>query len=532
MNDLAHILTYPILLPLIMGAVLILIHERRHRLKYALNQISTLILLIIALWLLFLTDGIGAEATQLSYLSANWAAPFGIVLVSDRLTALMLVLTALIANAAILFSYSRWSRVGVHFNSLFQLLLMGINGALLTGDLFNLFVFFEVMLAASYGLLLHGYNITRLRAGMQYIAINLVASFFFLLGIALVYAATGTLNLADIAAQVAGLEDAQRMLLHTGAAVLAVAFLTKSAMWPLSFWLPATYSAAAPPVTAMLVVLTKIGIYVILRLHLLLFSESAGESAGFGLNVLFIGGLLTLLFGTIGLIASQDSKRIASYCAIISSGTLLALIGTGNSAILGSALFYLISSTLAVAAFVLMAELIERINPTKKRIMAVSFEAYEVDEKTDVSSGFVIPASMAFLGLSLIACAMIIAGLPPLSGFIAKFTILHQILEADVIGGMHWMLVALLVIAGFGGIISLMRFGVRNLWVPHNAQPPELKLTEASPVLIILVVCIGLVISAGPLSELLERVADDAGDTPAYIEDILERQPVVRGGDE
>lgn len=530
MTEPAHILTLPILIPLIMGAALILIHERRHRLKYALNQLSTLLLLAVSLWLLLLADQ-STATSQLTYLSANWAAPFGITLVSDRFAALMLVLAALIANAALLFSFTRWSQVGVHFHTLFQLLLMGINGALLTGDLFNLFVFFEVMLAASYGLLLHGYNVTRLRAGMQYIAINLIASFFFLLGIALVYAATGTLNLADIAAQVATLDDTHRILLHTGAAVLAVTFLTKSAMWPLSFWLPATYSAAAPPVTALLVILTKVGIYVILRLHMLLFGETAGASAGFGLNFLLLGGLLTLLFGTIGLIASRESQRITSFSAIISSGTLLALIGTGNTAILGSAMFYLVSSTLAVATFALLTELIERINPARSRNLAISFEAYEVDEKSDVSFGFVIPAAMAFLGLSFIACALIIAGLPPLSGFIAKFGILHQLLQSTPVTGTDWALTALLITAGFGGIISLVRFGVRNFWVSHREKAPALNLSEASPILLLVAVCIAMVIFAGPLSQLFERVAGDIVNTPAYIESVLERQPVMRGGD-
>ena len=530
MTELAHILTLPILIPLIMGAVLILIHERRHRLKFALNQLSTLLLLAVSLWLLLLTDQ-STATSQLTYLSANWAAPFGITLVSDRLAALMLVLTAVIANAALLFSFTRWSQVGVHFHTLFQLLLMGINGAVLTGDLFNLFVFFEVMLAASYGLLLHGYNVTRLRAGMQYIAINLVASFFFLLGIALVYAATGSLNLADIAAKVATLDDTHRMLLHTGAAVLAVTFLTKSAMWPLGFWLPATYSAAAPPVTALLVVLTKVGIYVILRLHLLFFGENAGASAGFGLDFLLLGGLITLLFGTIGLIASRESQRITSFSAIISSGTLLALIGTGNTAILGSAMFYLVSSTLAVATFALLTELIDRINPARSRNLAISFEAYEVDEKSDVSFGFVIPAAMAFLGLSFLACALIIAGLPPLSGFIAKFGILHQLLQSTPVTGTDWAITTLLIVAGLGGIISLVRFGVRNFWVTHREEPPALNLSEATPILLLVIVCVGMVAFAGPLSQLLERVAADAINTPAYIESVLEHQPVVRGGE-
>src|SRR5690606_19534237 len=140
---------------------------------------------------------------------------------------------------------------------LFQFLLMGLHGAFLTNDLFNLFVFFEVMLAASYGLVLHGYNLKRIRAGTQYIASNLVASFLFLIGVALIYAATGTLNLADLGARVALLGAEDTWLLKVGACVLALAFVTKGAMWPLGFWLPGTYASASAPVAAMLVLMTK-----------------------------------------------------------------------------------------------------------------------------------------------------------------------------------------------------------------------------------------------------------------------------------
>lgn len=175
MSELGHILTLPILIPLVVGALLILINERHHQLKFAINLVSTMGLLAVSLMLLYLTDYPQDGLNAVVYLAANWEAPFGIVLVGDRLSAVMLVLTTVIATGALIFSYSRWAQVGVHFHTLFQLLLMGIHGALLTGDIFNLFVFFEVMLAASYGLLLHGYNVVRLRAGLQYITINLVA---------------------------------------------------------------------------------------------------------------------------------------------------------------------------------------------------------------------------------------------------------------------------------------------------------------------------------------------------------------------
>src|SRR5690606_29538881 len=256
-----HLILLPIVLPLLSGALLILINESRHQLKFAINFVSVLAMLASAIALVIMTDSEYWEQGVGVYLAANWSAPFGIALMADRLSAMLLLLTALLGTAALLYSMRRWSRIGVHFHSLFQFLLMGINGAFLTHDLFNLFVFFEVMLAASYGLVLHGYNVARIRAGMQYIAINLTASLLFLIGVALIYAATGTLNMSDLAARMPTVQGLDLQLLKMGATVLAIAFLIKSAMWPIGFWLPATYAAASPPVAAMLVLMTKIGVY-------------------------------------------------------------------------------------------------------------------------------------------------------------------------------------------------------------------------------------------------------------------------------
>ena len=220
-----HLLVVPVLLPLMVGALLIPINQTRHTLKFALGLGSGILLWIVAVALLLMADGEYWPAGIGVYLAANWAAPFGIALMVDRLTALMLVLTATIALAVLVFSARRWDRVGVSFHSLFQFLLMGLNGAFLTNDLFNLFVFFEVMLAASYGMVLHGYNLRRIQAGMQYIAINLVASLMFLIGVSLIYAATGTLNIADLGGRVATLNAQDTWLLQIGATVLALAFL-------------------------------------------------------------------------------------------------------------------------------------------------------------------------------------------------------------------------------------------------------------------------------------------------------------------
>lgn len=524
-----QLIILPVLLPLICGALLILLNERRHQLKFTINLLSTLGLLVLALVLVYLTDseywpeGIGV------YLAANWSAPFGIALMVDRLTAVMLLLTSLLALAALIFSMTRWSRIGVHFHSLFQFLLMGINGAFLTGDLFNLFVFFEVMLAASYGLLLHGYNITRIRAGMQYIVINLFASFFFLVGVALIYAAAGSLNMADLAARIGGLEATDRLLLEIGAAILAVAFLTKSAMWPLGFWVPTTYSAASPPVAAMLVLMTKVGVYVLLRLWLLLFSDAAGESSGFGGSALLWGGLATLTFGTIGLLASQEPGRMAGYSAIISSGTLLAVVGYGQPSLVTAALFYLLGSTLAVAAFLLLVELIERIRSPSAAMLALTMEAFAIEDAPEESAGVAIPAAMAFLGLAFVGCALIITGLPPLSGFIAKFSLFHALLNSPslTMGGGNqmapfaWSLLALIILSGLAGIISLMRFGVRTFWAANTSTPPRLRIAEATPISLLLLLCVVLTVQAGPVMAYLDRASQSLHEPQVYIERVL-----------
>jgi multicomponent K+:H+ antiporter subunit D len=525
-----HLILVPVLLPLLVGALLIVVGESRHRLKFAVNLASVLVLLAIALTLTWLTDGEHWPRGIGVYLAANWPAPFGIVLLADRLAALMLLLTAVIAVAALLYSMLSWSRIGVHFHSLFQFLLMGVNGAFLTHDLFNLFVFFEVMLAASYGLLLHGYNLTRIRAGLQYVAVNLVASLAFLIGVALIYAATGTLNMADLAARVALLGSDELVLLKLGMAVLAVAFLVKGAMWPLGFWLPTAYAAASPPVAAMLVLVTKVGIYAILRLWLLLFADGSGEAAGFGRDFLLWGGMVTITFGTVGLLASQEQGRLAGYAAIVSSGILLAVVGYGQASLVTAGLFYLLGSTLAVAALMLLIELNDRIRSPAAALLAVTMEAFGFEESPEQPVGQGIPAALAFLGLAFAACALIIAGLPPLSGFVAKFGLFHALLNpaqaGSPIGATAWTLMGLLLVSGLVAVLALMRFGVRTFWASPVA-PPRLRVMEVAPVGLLLALSVALTVQAGPVFGYLARTSADLHRPAGYIDRVLSTPAVA-----
>ncbi len=522
----------PVLLPLLAGAALLVIPEQRHQLKFNINLLALLGQMLLAALLLWQADQGGWPAGMAVFYAADWQAPFGIVLLADRLSALMLLLIALIATAALVYSHARWARLGVHFHSLLQFLVMGMSGSVLTADLFNLFVFFEVMLAASYGLLLHGYNLQRVKAGMQYIAINLVASVFFLIGVALIYTAVGTLTYSDIADNVAALGAQDRLLFLTGVGVMAVAFLTKAAIWPLGFWLPGTYAAAAPPVTALLVLLTKVGVYILLRLYLLLFSEAAGISVGFGGSVLFWGGVLTMAYGAAGLLASQEAGRMASYSAVISSGTLLAIVGYGQPELIAPGLFYLLSSTLAVAAFALLIELNERIYKSQGSLAELALEARAADDKGPESAGRLVPGAQAFLGLAFVGCALVMAGLPPMSGFVAKFGIVHTMLNGEnqtlvSIGSLCFT--AMLFLAGLSAIVSMMRLGVRTFWISQLSQPPQLRLTEAAPVTVLLFFCLLLVLFAQPVTAYLGRISTDLQQPAHYIRQVMQIDATTGG---
>ena len=201
-----HLVILPILLPMATGALLLMFDDRLRNARALISLGSAVLLVLLAVLLMSQANAQPSGVLE-SYAVGNWPAPFGIVLVADRLSAMMVLLTAILGLATLCYSLARWHMVGSSFHSLFQFLLMGINGAFLTGDIFNLFVFFEVMLAASYGLALHGQGAARVRASLHYIAVNLGASFLFLIGAALIYGIAGTLNMADLAGKIVGVQD-------------------------------------------------------------------------------------------------------------------------------------------------------------------------------------------------------------------------------------------------------------------------------------------------------------------------------------
>ncbi|EAR23120.1 monovalent cation/H+ antiporter subunit D [Nitrococcus mobilis] len=540
-----HLLIMPVVLPLVTGTVMLLIDERRHGLKAAINIGAIIALTGTGLALLGLANAPPTEptATQVGvYRLGDWPVPFGIVLVVDRLAALMLVMTSVLALASVVFSLARWHRAGAHFHSLFQFLLVGLNGAFLTGDLFNLFVFFELLLAASYGLMLHGSGTARVQAGLHYIAVNLAGSLLFLIGVSLLYAVAGTLNMADLATRIPLIPASDRMLLEVGAAALGIAFLVKAGMWPLGFWLPSAYSVATPPVAAIFAILSKVGVYAVLRLSLLLFSEGDTNLAPFGQQWLLYGGMATIAFGAIGVLAAQDTARLAGFAVLISSGTVLAAIGTGHPGVTASALFYLISSTLAISAFFLLVELIERGRGPGADILAVTLEVFGEEGEVDVEAveevGIATPVTLAVLGLSFIGCALVLAGLPPLSGFIAKFALLTALLSTPgaeaVVSPASWALLALLIVSGLATLIAMSRAGMRVFWIPLERAVPQVRLVELAPIAALLLACAVLTVRAEPILQYVQATARSVHNPHTYVRGVLatpSEQSAPRGGD-
>ena len=534
MNDwLHHLPVVPIITPLLAGALALLVPESRRGLRIGIVVASMVVQTLVAALLLYLTtdamphmwiEGVGV------YAIGDWPPPFGILLAVDRLAAIMLLLGSLVGFAALVYSLANWDRVGPGFHSMFQFLLMGLNGAFLTADLFNLFVFFEVTLASSYGLLLYGSGAERVRSGLHYIAVNLSASLLFLLGVAMIYGMTGTLSMADLPQRVAQLPPGDLPLFEAGAALLGIAFLIKAGVWPLNFWLATAYAAASAPVAAVFALLTKVGVYAVLRVGTLLASADAQTSF---IDVgLYYAGMATVAYGVIGMLAGQQLSRVVAYSVIVSSGLLMTALGMQDQTLTAPLMLYLLSSVLGTGAFFLVNGMTERMRmtpmtqaPDVAPLPDETYQGFGGRETPDPYSpddevGVAIPAAMAFLGLGFVCCVLVVAGLPPLSGFVAKFALLHEVVATA--GGaplsrQEWGLVVAVLVAGLAAMIALSRIGLRLFWSVAGRTTPRLRLVEAGPVTFLIVLGVALTAGAGPVMTYLESTARSLHSPDVYI---------------
>ncbi len=439
-----HWIVAPIVLPAILAPFIIMVLRYHLDLQRIFSVAGVVGLLGIALTITVQTLGGEIQVYELG----NWPAPFGIVLVLDRLSAMMVLLTALLALPVVLYAIaSGWDDRGKHFHALFQFQLMGVCGAFLTGDAFNLFVFFEVLLIASYGLMTHGGGAVRLKAGVQYVTYNLLGSTLFLFALGTIYAVTGTLNMADIAVRVADLPAEDTALLRVGAVLLLLVFCIKAAVLPLHFWLPASYANAPLPVAALFAIMTKVGAYSILRMYTLAFGPDLEITAGLVGEWLQPAALITLAIGTIGILGSQHIARMIAFCAIASMGTLLIAISLFTEEDTAAALFYIVHSTFATALLFLVADLV------------MQRQGGSIEAKPPMPQSGLI-SSLFFVG------AIALAGMPPLSGFIGKLLVLDASRDAPDANAI-W---AVILISSFVTIVGLARAGSLIFWKSHDAQ--------------------------------------------------------------
>ncbi|UUX94913.1 monovalent cation/H+ antiporter subunit D [Aquabacterium sp. J223] len=493
-----HLAVLPVLLPLATACLLLALGDagaaamRRAR---ALSLVSALLGLGFA-WLLTL-EAAGGELRI--YRLGDWPAPFGIVLVVDRLAALMLLLTQCVALPALLYAGAGWDTRGRHFHALFHLQLMGLAGAFVTGDVFNLFVFFEVLLIASYVLLVHGQGRERLRWGVPYVVLNLAASALFLIGVALLYAHTGTLNLADLMRRVPQVTGAEAAMLQAGALLLLVVFGFKAALLPLHLWLPGTYAAASAPVAALFAIMTKVGVYAIVRVHLGVFGDGAGESSRLAEAWLLPLALASSVLAVLGAMAAGTLPRLVAWLTVVSVGTALVAVGLFSTEALAAGLYYTVHSTLVIALLFLLAELIAL--------------------QRGAGAGRLQPAGAvsqpALLGLLLLLAAASVAGLPPLPGFLGKV----MILQATPAAAAPWVWTVVLGV-GFLSLLTLSRAGSVLFWAVDAGQRRSTVTASGAPlgaVLLLSAALVGMTLAAEPIKRYTDAAAAQLEDRAGYV---------------
>ncbi|MEU3471450.1 Na+/H+ antiporter subunit D [Rhodococcus sp. 05-340-1] len=509
----------PVLIPML-AAALTLVLGRRPRAQRFITLVALTAVVAISSMMLYLADRDGTSALQVG----GWDSPLGISLVVDRLSAMMLVVSSIVLLAVMVYSIGQGIRDGSEnqpvsiFLPTYLALTAGVCNAFLAGDLFNLFVGFEVLLAASFVLLTLGASADRVRAGVSYVMVSMVSSLIFLIGIALVYGATGTLNLAHIAVRMDDINSGTRTAIF---AVLLVAFGIKAAVFPLSTWLPDSYPTAPAPVTAVFAgLLTKVGVYAIIRAHTLLFPDGSLD------NVLMVCGLLTMLVGILGSIAQSDIKRLLSFTLVSHIGYMIFGVALSTQSGLSGSIYYVAHHILVQTTLFLVVGLIERQagSSSLRRLGGLA-------------------AASPVLAIVFLVPALNLGGIPPFSGFIGKVALLQAGSEQGSV--LAWLLVA-------GGTVTslLTLYVVARVWTKAfwraRADAPEGDLADNSPSALLddssdiqfgdredvgrmpafmLLPTIGLVavglamtVFAGPIIDISDRAAADLRDRSVYID--------------
>lgn len=443
-----HMPILPFIVPFSAAFVLMFFGQADLAVRRAIALVATGLMLLAAIGLVLLA-GDGAIHV---YRLGNWPAPYGIVLVADRLSAIMVAVTAVLAVPVLLAAISSDMDGNGHFHPLLQLQFAGLMGAFLTGDLFNLFVCFEILLLASYAMLVHGGGPERSRAGLAYVILNLTGSSLFLIALGLTYGTLGTLNMADLSEVLPRVPPADQALARTALALLVAVFLLKAAVLPLSFWLPNVYPTATAPIAALFAVMTKVGIYALLRL-----SAGGLEAAPFTSGLLSPWlpalGVATIAIGAIGALAARRFGVLVANLVLVSTGTLAVAVAVGGREAIAAALFYLPHTTLATAGLFLLGAALAGERGTLG----------DTIEKGPLLADRVAPGA-AYLILGIAVC-----GAPPLSGYLGKIMLMQSV-SGEAIAPWYW---AALLLTGLVVALVLSRAASAFFWEPSRPLEAE-----------------------------------------------------------
>lgn len=487
-------LILPILIPLL-TAVAALIARKQPRVQRWISAVGAAALLAASAGLLASVSRDGIQAAQIG----NWRAPFGITLVADLFSAIMTALAGLMGLAVAVYSLASMDEERERFGyyPLLHILLMGVCGAFLTGDIFNLYVWFEVMLVTSFVLLALGCEKAQLEGAVKYVTLNLISSALFLAAVGMLYGAAGTLNMADVAVQLG--RSARPGFITTLGMLFLFAFGIKAAVFPLFFWLPASYHTPPVPVSAIFAgLLTKVGVYSLIRVFTLLFVQDTGYTHTL---ILVIAGL-TMITGVLGAVAQDEFRRLLSFHIVSQIGYLLMGLGLCTALALGGAVYFMVHVVLAKSALFLVSGVVRRIQGTfRLKSLGGLYYAYP-----GLSILFLIPA------LSL-------AGIPPLSGFWAKLTLVRAGLETQ-----QYLIVAAALGVSLLTLFSMMKIWTEAFWKPSPTPLPQPKRQPVAlmlPIATLALIAVAIGLAAEPLMALAMRAAEQLLNPAAYIHAVL-----------
>jgi len=497
-----NLLIFPLIIPLITAALMLVFWRWRFA-QHLLSIIGALGILASAIILLFTVYHHGIQVLQIG----TWPAPFGLTMVADLFSSIMLVMTGLMGLAVIIYSLASIDpqRRKYGYYPLINILLMGVSGAFLTGDIFNLYVWFEVMLIASFVLLALGGEQKQILGAIKYVTLNLLSSALFLAGVGLLYATIGTLNMADLAVKIQMVE--QIHFINALSMLFLVAFGIKAAMFPLFFWLPASYHTPPVPVSAIFAaLLTKVGVYALIRVFTLIFIQ---ETTFTHTIILILAGF-TMVTGVLGAVAQIDFRRLLSFHIISQIGYLLMGLGLMTVQGLAGSVIFMIHVILSKSALFLISGISNRLYGT-----------FDLKKLGGLYQSFPI------LALLFMVPALSLAGIPPLSGFFAKFALITAGLALE-----QYYIVGTALTVSILTLYSMMKIWNEAFWKPLPKPTIQLNQDEGlsilrrnslliAPIAILALLIVILGIFAEPIYTLALEAAKQLFDTSGYIQAVL-----------